>query len=837
MGCFHSAHSSSLLLDNPSPAEEDVIGADAILQDARAPSLHMIVSKITLHNRALSLSGKYAPSAVPKSGSSGLTLPWRRSGSADRTSSTTPPPSQASLRLIPNSPRLSSRSITLSPNSSTNKAALQNSPSYDSAAPLSASLAPLVDSKSGLLNRRASHKLSTISNCTRMDSRGSGLNHEQNTIMMLRDEEEGIEIQIEKKLQTGGSGVVYLGRYEGQAVAVKLVSGVRFKPGESNKDDLGSLGDRDKETQELKENMIQLEALLMSLLNGHPNIVRTYKCLSSLTEAKGLDKSLRDAWATKQDSVGMPSGVKYEWYLVMEFCAKGSLWHELRVDTFHREMPSSLDNPTKDLIRRATNRAGISSHLRRSMDAGCGNGPVEKKSSNVMLWDAWASLETLKEVARALSYIHGHGLVHGDLKAGNVLLADSALDRREFEAKLTDFGFSRVLAPEQHIYTKAYATVTHQPPELLSTGLLSKATDVFAFGVLMWEVYTADTLYKDLDDEEVVLAVTAARLRPTFSLDCPSEYVELASSCWEEQPERRPSMAMVEVQLTALQKILCPSGSLTPPLSISGMTPLQRKRPAVRAPGHEQSTVQQVAPSSPLAADGKAPVSRQLNPSFDQFRQHSLNSQSHIKVEVLSPRFSPRATPESPSSGSIMRRDLSAAAAAAAAWSRRTSLRPGSDSTPFGAVGSSSFELLTAVSPIRPKPVSYSGGCGFESLPTSTSEPTIGKMLSSKVVTGSNSCRDYDIVAGLPNTSALSGSLSTSSHDPQMRAPIMSGAIGFNQSARRPAGSISNTGWVRSTSLLRNVTGVSTHSLATIPRNPSYHAFDQIDDVPEDQPL
>ena len=63
------------------------------------------------------------------------------------------------------------------------------------------------------------------------------------------------------------------------------------------------------------------------------------------------------------------------------------------------------------------------------------------------------------------------------------------------QAKVTDFGFARVVA-RNHVYTKTYGTVTHQPPELLEKGVLSFATDVFALGVLMWEVYMAQGVFK-----------------------------------------------------------------------------------------------------------------------------------------------------------------------------------------------------------------------------------------------------------------------------------------------------------------------------------------------------
>lgn len=59
-----------------------------------------------------------------------------------------------------------------------------------------------------------------------------------------------------------------------------------------------------------------------------------------------------------------------------------------------------------------------------------------------------------------------------------------------------DFGFSRVISSTSHVHTKTFGTVTHQPPELLSSGLLTPAADVYGFAMVMWEVYMAQGLFK-----------------------------------------------------------------------------------------------------------------------------------------------------------------------------------------------------------------------------------------------------------------------------------------------------------------------------------------------------
>lgn len=76
---------------------------------------------------------------------------------------------------------------------------------------------------------------------------------------------------------------------------------------------------------------------------------------------------------------------------------------------------------------------------------------------------------TAHEIAAALAYLHSQDLLHGDLTGGNILLASSDTDERGFSAKVADFGLSRTLGSEP-VDTGTYGTVTHMPPELLTTG-------------------------------------------------------------------------------------------------------------------------------------------------------------------------------------------------------------------------------------------------------------------------------------------------------------------------------------------------------------------------------
>jgi mitogen-activated protein kinase kinase kinase 11 len=96
-----------------------------------------------------------------------------------------------------------------------------------------------------------------------------------------------------------------------------------------------------------------------------------------------------------------------------------------------------------------------------------------------------AVLRRARDVALGLAHLHAQNICHGDLKCENVLLRSDTSDPEGVTAKVADFGLSRALAVGQsHLSTRRYGTVTHMPPELLSSGKLTVAADVYSFGIM-----------------------------------------------------------------------------------------------------------------------------------------------------------------------------------------------------------------------------------------------------------------------------------------------------------------------------------------------------------------
>ena len=156
----------------------------------------------------------------------------------------------------------------------------------------------------------------------------------------------------------------------------------------------------------------------------------------------------------------------------------------------------------------------------------------------------------LAGIANGLRALHSNTpapIVHGDVKPENLLVVEDS--RTAPRPLVCDLGFS-TRGEEQ-----AGGTLIYQAPELLAGDRPTPASDVFACGLLMWEVATFGRdggLWAGQPQAAIIRAVSNGQ-RPPLTHHCqPPELQTLISRCWDQRPERRPSMAEVAEVLTLL---------------------------------------------------------------------------------------------------------------------------------------------------------------------------------------------------------------------------------------------------------------------------------------------
>ncbi|KAB1271522.1 Mitogen-activated protein kinase kinase kinase 21 [Camelus dromedarius] len=118
--------------------------------------------------------------------------------------------------------------------------------------------------------------------------------------------------------------------------------------------------------------------------------------------------------------------------------------------------------------------------------------------------------------------------------------------------KITDFGLAR----EWHRTTRMSAAGTYawMAPEVIKSSVFSKGSDIWSYGVLLWELLTGEVPYRGIDGLAVAYGVAVNKLTLPVPSTCPEPFAKLMKECWQQDPHIRPSFALILEQLTAIER-------------------------------------------------------------------------------------------------------------------------------------------------------------------------------------------------------------------------------------------------------------------------------------------
>uniref|UniRef100_A0A674J5P9 Ephrin type-B receptor 3 n=1 Tax=Terrapene triunguis TaxID=2587831 RepID=A0A674J5P9_9SAUR len=164
----------------------------------------------------------------------------------------------------------------------------------------------------------------------------------------------------------------------------------------------------------------------------------------------------------------------------------------------------------------------------------------------------------LRGIAAGMKYLAEMNYVHRDLAARNILVNSNLV------CKVSDFGLSRFLEddPADPTYTSSLGgkiPIRWTAPEAIAYRKFTSASDVWSYGIVMWEVMSyGERPYWDMSNQDVINAVEQDyRLPPP--MDCPTALHQLMLDCWVRDRNLRPKFAQI---VNTLDKLIRNAASL-----------------------------------------------------------------------------------------------------------------------------------------------------------------------------------------------------------------------------------------------------------------------------------
>ncbi|MBN3283440.1 EPHA7 protein, partial [Polyodon spathula] len=166
----------------------------------------------------------------------------------------------------------------------------------------------------------------------------------------------------------------------------------------------------------------------------------------------------------------------------------------------------------------------------------------------------------LRGIAAGMRYLSDMGYVHRDLAARNILVNSNLV------CKVSDFGLSRVIEDDHEaVYTTTGGKIPVRwtAPEAIQYRKFTSASDVWSYGIVMWEVMSyGERPYWDMSNQDVIKAIEEGYRLPA-PMDCPPGLHQLMLDCWQKERGERPKFDQI---VGILDKMIRNPNTLKTPL-------------------------------------------------------------------------------------------------------------------------------------------------------------------------------------------------------------------------------------------------------------------------------
>jgi serine/threonine protein kinase len=170
-----------------------------------------------------------------------------------------------------------------------------------------------------------------------------------------------------------------------------------------------------------------------------------------------------------------------------------------------------------------------------------------------MIDEVLVKLQLLRQLCSALGYAHERGIIHRDIKPANLMV------ERNGRLKVLDFGIARIGEASQTERDRVMGTLQYMSPEQLRGGSVDRRADIYAAGVVMYELLAAVHPFRRRSVQELMYAIVNEQPRPLTEMcpELPPDLSRIANSALHKDPGRRYTTAgLMAEDLFRIEKAL-----------------------------------------------------------------------------------------------------------------------------------------------------------------------------------------------------------------------------------------------------------------------------------------
>ena len=299
------------------------------------------------------------------------------------------------------------------------------------------------------------------------------------------------EIKKDKiKIGEGGFGEIYLGNWQGKKVAIKKLTLKNLRVGDNN-----------------LSKFINEINIISSL--RHPNIV--------LYMGASVDKE--------------------NYYMITEYLPNGTLF-----DLLHNNNNTNSNNNNKN------NNNNYGENINNNSLISTNNNSINNNNNffNFNSFDNYSKnsfylndsnkIKIALQIALVIKYLHSRKIVHCDLKSPNILID------KNYNIKLGDFGLSRFIGKNSENIKGKIGTPHWMAPEILLGGKYEYHSDIFSYGMILWEILTGDIPYNNIDPKKIENLITNEKNIVKVPDYGNLILRKLCKKCINYDPQKRPSI-------------------------------------------------------------------------------------------------------------------------------------------------------------------------------------------------------------------------------------------------------------------------------------------------------